>query len=294
MKLKSPSFLVLAVVLLTAAVALQIVLAAPAPKPAPRTAPERVSIAAEGRVVGRAGFDATVGSEIAGVIESVNVVVNQQVRKGEVIARLRSAELRAAVAEADARVSEAESDVRLFESEVVRAKELWQAEVGTRQAYERALRDVDTARAKRSTAEASLQRLRASLSKSDIVSPIDGVVVERFVDAGETVEAGAAIATIVDPGRVRVDAEVDEFDVARIASGAAVRIRADGFGAEWRGRVEEIPLRVVGRNIRPNDPAQPVDTRVLVVGVELLEKTPLKIGQRVDVEIGDVSSRARA
>lgn len=285
MKLKSPSFLVLAAVLLTAAVALQIVLAAPAPKPAPRSVPERVTIAAEGRVVGRAGFDATVGSEIGGVIESVNAVVNQQVRKGEVVARLRSAELRAAVAEAGARVAEAESDVRLFESEVVRARELWKAEVGTRQAYERALRDVDTARAKRSTAEASLQRLRASLGKSDIVSPIEGVVVERFVDAGETVEAGAAIATIVDPGRIRVDAEVDEFDVARIAPGAAVRIRADGFEKEWRGKVEEIPLRVVGRSIRPNDPAQPVDTRVLVVGVELLEKTPLKIGQRVDVEI---------
>lgn len=286
MKSKSPSFLVLAVVLATAAVALQIALAAPAPRPAPPRAPERASIAAEGRVVGRAGFDATVGSEIAGVIEQVSVVVNQQVHEGEVIARLRSGELRAAVAEAEARVAEAESDVRLFESEVVRAKQLWQAEVGTRQAYERALRDVDAALAKRSTAEASLRRLRASLGKSDIVSPIDGVVVERFVDAGETVDAGAAIATIVDPGRIRVDAEVDEFDVARITPGAAVRILADGFDAEWRGRVEEIPLRVVGRSVRPNDPAQPVDIRVLVVGVELLEKTPLKIGQRVDVEIG--------
>jgi HlyD family secretion protein len=280
-----PTFSVIAACLLVAAVAIQIVLAAPAQKHGTPPQPQRTTVSAEGRVVGRAGFEATVGTEIAGVIEEVRVTTNQPVKKGEVIASIRADELRASVAEAEARVAEAESDLRLFESEIVRARELWQAEVGTRQAYERALRDSDSAQARRATAAASLERLRAALRKSEIVAPIDGIVVERLVDPGETVEAGAPIATILDPRRVRVEAEVDEFDVARIESGAAVRIRADGFDRQWNGRVEEIPMRVVGRSIRPNDPAQPVDVRVLLVGVALLEETPLKIGQRVDVEI---------
>ncbi|HSN68343.1 MAG TPA: HlyD family efflux transporter periplasmic adaptor subunit, partial [Thermoanaerobaculia bacterium] len=184
------------------------------------------------------------------------------------------------------RLGEAESDARLFASEVRRAEELWKAQVGTRQAYERALRDSESARARRATAAASLSHVRATLRKREILAPLDGIVVERAVDPGESVDAGDPIATIVDPRRIRVDAEVDEFDVARIVPGAAVLIRADGFEGEWRGRVEEVPLRVVGRSIRPNDPAQPVDTRVLIVGVELLGPTPLKIGQRVDVSIG--------
>jgi len=280
-----PTFTLLAAFLLAAAIALQIVLAAPARKPAPPPPPETTSVSAEGRVVGRTGFEATVGTEIAGVIEQVAVTTNQAVKKGEVIASIRAGELRASVAEAEARLAEAESDVRLFDSEIARARELWQAEVGTRQAYERALRDSDSARARKATAAASLERLRATLRKSEIVAPIDGIVVDRLVDPGETVEEGASIATIIDPARIRVEAEVDEFDVARITPGATVTIRADGFEREWQGRVEEIPLRVVGRSIRPNDPAQPVDTRVLLVGITLLEKTPLKIGQRVDVQI---------
>lgn len=283
---KTPSFALLTLVLLFAAVALQIVLAAPEPKPAPPPPSPRTSVAAEGRVVGRAGFDATVGTDVAGTVEDVTVVVNQTVRRGEVIARLRAEELRAAVAEAEARLNEAESDARLFASEVLRAEELWKAEVGTKQAYERAIRDSESARARRATAAASLLHARATLRKREILAPIDGIVVERAVDPGESVDAGDPIATIVDARRVRVDAEVDEFDAGRIELGAPVRIRADGFQGEWRGRVEEIPLRVVGRSIRPNDPAQPVDTRVLIVGVEILDNTPLKIGQRVDVSIG--------
>lgn len=280
-----PTFASIAVLLLTAAVALQFVLAAPPPKPAPPPPPESRSVSAEGRIVGRAGFEATVGTELAGVIERVAVTINQPVRKGDPIAAIRAGELRAAVTEAEARLAEAESDVRLFDAEIARARELWQAEVGTRQAFERALRDSDSARARRATAAAALERLRVSLRKSVIVAPIDGVVVDRLVDPGETVEEGAAIVTIIDPRSVRIEAEVDEFDVGSIVADAAVRIRADGFESEWRGRVEEIPLRVVGRSIRPNDPAQPVDTRVLLVGIALLEETPLKIGQRVDVQI---------
>ncbi|HEU5163411.1 MAG TPA: efflux RND transporter periplasmic adaptor subunit [Thermoanaerobaculia bacterium] len=283
---KTPSFVLIILILMVAAVGLQIVLAAPDPKPAPPPPAKSTAVAAEGRVVGRAGFDSTVGTDVAGTIEHVAVVVNQPVRKGEVIARLRADDLRAVVAEAEARLAEAESDTRLFASEVARAEELWKAQVGTRQAYERALRDSESARARRATAAASLIHVRATLGKREILAPIDGIVVERAVDPGESVDAGDPIATIVDARRIRVDAEVDEFDAGRIEPGAPVRVRADGYDGEWRGRVEEVPLRVVGRSIRPNDPAQPVDTRVLIVGVELLEPTPLKIGQRVDVSIG--------
>lgn len=287
-RLPTPPFAVIAGALLAGAVVMQFVLAAPAKTPATRETPQATRrIVAEGRVVGRVGSDATIGTEVPGLVDEVLIVVNQPVRAGDVIARLRADDVRAAIAEAEAKVAEAESAVRLYESEAARAKQLWESEVGTRQQYDRAIRDIEAAQAQRRTASASLDRLRAAFRKTEIRAPFSGVVVERSVDPGEAVDVGDAVATIIDPARTRIEAEVDEFDVARIVDRAPVRITADGFdGRSWSGRVEEIPLRVVGRSIRPVDPAQPVDTRVLLVGVELLEPTPLKIGQRVEVEIG--------
>lgn len=70
------------------------------------------------------------------------------------------------------------------------------------------------------------------------------------------------------------------------APNAAATISAEGYsGLVWRGRVEEIADAVVPRRTRPEDPGRPADTRVLLVRIALLDKTPLKLGQRVEVEI---------
>ncbi len=91
--------------------------------------------------------------------------------------------------------------------------------------------------------------------------------------------------TIADLGRLRVEAEVDEFDIARISRGARAVITAEGHSAaQWRATVEQIPDVVTGRRLRPQDPGRPIDARVLAVKVAFGEATPLKLGQKVDVE----------
>ena len=63
-------------------------------------------------------------------------------------------------------------------------------------------------------------------------------------------------------------------------------ITAEGYpGPGWRGRVEEVADAVVPRRTRPEDPGRPADTRVLLVRIAFLKTTPLKLGQRVEVEI---------
>ena len=85
---------------------------------------------------------------------------------------------------------------------------------------------------------------------------------------------------------MRIEAEVDEFDAGRVALGAPVIVRAEGYNnQQWKGRVEEIPDTVVGRRLKPEDPGRPTDTRVLLVKIALDGPTPLKLGQRVEVEI---------
>jgi HlyD family secretion protein len=241
-------------------------------------------VVAEGRVAAYPGGEVTVGSEVPGRVARITVEEQQTVRKGDVIATINADDFQAALAEARSRVGELEADIRLFELESARARELFEAEVGSRQAWDKALRDVEAARARRTSALAEVSRLEAVLAKTRIVSPMDGVVIARHVDSGESIVEGEKVVTIANLSNLRVESEVDEFDVARIKPGAAVRIAAEGHDRSWKGTVEEIPHAVVSRRLNPPDPSKPIDTRVLLVKIAFAEKAPLKLGQRVEVQ----------
>jgi RND family efflux transporter MFP subunit len=264
-----------------------------ATKPAPLAsarqlapAPASGGVAAEGRVVTYPGAEVVVGTDLAGTVVVLNVQEKEKVRRGQLLAELRSDDHRAALQEARARVLEADADIRLAVSEVDRARSLWEKSVGSRQAVDKADRDVDAARARRATAQATADRLAAVLAKTRILSPIDGVVLARHADAGESVEAGQRLLTVADLSKTRVEAELDEFDSGRVGLRDRVRITAEGYdGQSWKGQVEEIPDAVVGRRLKPQDPGKPEDTRVLLVKIAFQEPTPLKLGQRVEIRI---------
>ena len=253
--------------------------------PTPLSRGQRV--VAEGRVAPYPGAEITLGFDLAGTVESVAIDEKQPVRKDQVLARLRVDDLRAALAEAKARIEESEADVRLYEIEVERAEKLVRGQVESLQNADRARRNLEAARARTATSRAAVQRLEAEIAKSVLKAPISGVITQKLVDAGENVRAGDPLLTIVDLGRLRIEAEVDEFDASRVAVGAAVQVTAEGYDNQsWRGRVEEIPDTVGRRSVRPQDPGKPEDTRVLRVKIALEEDTPLRLGQRVEVEIG--------
>ena len=255
------------------------------PAAAPSAALKSANLRAEGRVVAYPGAEVVVSTDVDGTIVRLLVQEKDEVRKGQLIAELRSDDLRAEIEEARARVAEADSDIRLYEIEVARAERLWAEHVGTRQAVDRAQRDVEGARARRQTAQASVQRLEATLAKNMIHAPISGTIVERHIQQGETMKQGQAIVTIADLARTRVEAEIDEFDAARVRLGLPVRVSAEGYdGSGWKATVEEIPDAVTSRRLKPLDPGRPTDTRVLLVKLALQEKTPLKLGQRVELE----------
>jgi multidrug resistance efflux pump len=132
---------------------------------------------------------------------------------------------------------------------------------------------------------ATAHRIEAVLEKTRIVAPIDGVVVLRHVEPGEMAREGNPLFTIADLSKIRVEAEVDEFDIAGLAVGSGVEITAEGFSKAWKGSVEQIPDSVGPRKLKPQDPGKPADTRVLLVKVAFLESVPLKLGQRVEVTL---------
>jgi HlyD family secretion protein len=256
--------------------------------PAPRTdaqVAQKARVVAEGRVVTYPGAEVTVGTDVAGTIERLTVNEKERVRKGQTIAIIKADDTRASLGVARARVTEADADIHLFEAEVARARSLFREDVGSKQAWEKAERDLDAARARRTSAAAEVSRLAALVEKTVITAPIDGVVITRNVHAGESVAVGDAIITVANLDRTRVEAEIDEFDASLIRHGAPVQINAEGFDRPWRGTIEEIPDSVVNRRLNPQDPSKPIDTRVLLVKVAFAEATPLKLGQRVEVKI---------
>ena len=258
----------------------------PAPQTRTATAPVTQRIIAEGRLVTYPGHEVTIGSDASGTLERINVEERDVVHKGDVIAIVRADDTRAARNEAQARVAEAEADIRLFQLDSERARKLWQDEVGSKQAWEKSERDLDAARARRASLIAEVQRLDATLAKSVVKAPIDGVIVERLTHPGEMIATGTPIVTIADLSKTRIEAEIDEFDAGRVRNGAAATISAEGFdGKQWRGTIEEIPDAVTSRRLKPLDASKPIDTRVLLVKIALNEPTPLKLGQRVEVQI---------
>ena len=173
---------------------------------------DRPRVIAEGRVVAYPGAEVVVGTEAAGRIVRLDVQEKSIVRRGDVIAELNADDLRASLAESEARAAEAEADIRFFDREARREVTLIARRAGTPQNLDVNRRGLDAALARRAAATAEGDRFRALLAKTRITAPIDGVVTARHAQPGETVEVAARIVTIADLGRVRIEAEVDEYD----------------------------------------------------------------------------------
>jgi RND family efflux transporter MFP subunit len=255
----------------------------------------RQTIRAEGRLATYPGAEIVLGSEIAGRILAMPVAEKGKVARGDLIAELASGEWAAARDEARAHIAEAESEMEFYQRELARRERLHSRQAGTQVEIDSHRKNLDTATARRDAAIAVLRRCEAILAKTRVVSPIDGVVLFRHVQPGEMAEPGTRLATVADLRRLRIEAEIDEFDVGLIELGARAQISAPAFpGSVWTGVVEEIPDIVVGRKLRPEDPAQLTDTRVLLVKIALGQPTPLKLGQRVEVFLDSAGNRTVA
>ena len=258
----------------------------PVVAPTGRTEANRIRLIAEGRIAAYPNAEITLSSELSAVIAKLFVKEKDRVRKGDLIAELKAEDLKAQGEEAKARIAETEANIRLLDVEIERTSKLYEIRAASRQDLDRYLSQREVQHTLLNARIADAHRLQAILVKTKITSPIDGVVTSRNADPGEMIAAGAPIVTVTDLGRLRVEAEVDEFDAGRINLGDEVTVTAEGYpGKAVKAKVEEIPDTVVGRRLKPQDPSRPIDTRVLLVKIAFKEPSPFKLGQRVDLEI---------
>src|SRR5271166_6171458 len=243
-------------------------------------------ILAEGHVAAYPGAEVVVGAELPGTITRILVQEKSWVRKGDLLIEFRGDAIRASAEEAVARVAQADAELSAIEQEQARANRLPEKQEGVAETRERLKARWDTAKARRAEAVAGYRRIEAEFAGTRVRSPIDGVVISRAVNPGETVSLGTPLFRIVDLSRLRIAAEVDAFDIPRCEPGCPVTITAQGYtGQSWQGTVEEIADSLIPRRIRPEDPGRPTDTRVLPVRIACQQPTTLKLGQRVEVKI---------
>jgi HlyD family secretion protein len=202
-----------------------------------------------------------IGSQVSGTIQSLNADFNSTVKKGQIIARLDPSILEARLGQAQANVLAAKANVERARSSLEdmrlkyeRARELAAqhllpaSDLDTARAnYDGAAAELKASQAAESQSAATVNQARVDLSHTVIDTPIDGVVISRNVDVGQTVAASfqAPVLFVIanDLAQMRVNASVDEADVGRVREGQEVTFHVDAFPErEFRGVVEQVRL----------------------------------------------------
>ncbi|MEN1960862.1 efflux RND transporter periplasmic adaptor subunit [Luteimonas sp. MJ246] len=219
----------------------------------------RVAISATGTL--SAISTVVVGSQISGQVTEVLVDFNDKVEQGQVLARIDPSSYQAQIEQgsaqiASARASLAQAQATLRNAELDHRRK---AELGERQLVARSDIDLsraalDQARAQVASAQAqitqqtaSTQTTRINLQRTVIRSPVDGVVLTRTIEAGQTVAASLQapeLFTIAeDLSKMKIELAVDEADIGQVQAGQGVSFTADAFAdRQFRGVVEQVRL----------------------------------------------------
>ncbi|MCC6608107.1 MAG: efflux RND transporter periplasmic adaptor subunit [Burkholderiales bacterium] len=200
-----------------------------------------------------------VGSELSGIVKSVGVDYNDMVKVGQVLARLDTTKLEAQVLQsgaalkaAAARVREAEASENEMRRKLARAKELFdqkfiseEALVTAQAAADRAVATLQSARSQAEQAQATLEVDRTNLAKSVIRSPINGIVLSRKVEPGQTVAATLQTPVLFtlaeDLTKMELHVDVDEADIGEVQRGQSATFTVSAYpGRDFPSRVTDV------------------------------------------------------
>ncbi len=259
----------------------------------------RVAISATGTL--SAISTVTVGSQVSGQVTEVMVDFNSPVKKGDVLARIdpstyeaQIAQGSAQIASANAQLAQAEAALRNTSADYARKAALGRQQLvakgdvdAARAAMQQAQAQVGVARAQIRQQTASTQTTRLNLGRTVIRSPVDGVVLTRTIEPGQTVAASLQapeLFTIAeDLSKMKIELAVDESDIGQVKTGQAVSFTADAFpDRQFKGTVEQVRLSATTSNN--------VVTYPVVVTVDNSDGTLLP-GLTVNAEI-EVSKRS--
>ena len=214
------------------------------------TAVERGDIAATVSATGTLGAVTTVqvGTQVSGQISELLVDFNDTVRKGQLLARVDPTLQEQTVTDALASLERARAQYVQAQRDANRSGELMSAGLVARSEYESADSSLDVARANVKSAQVALDRARRNLEYTNIYAPIDGVVVERNIDHGQTVAASLSAPQLFlianDLTNMQILANVGESDIAKIQEGQPVKFTVQALPRRtFEGKVQQVRLQ---------------------------------------------------
>lgn len=188
-----------------------------------------------------------VGTQVSGVVEKIYVDYNSEVKEGQLIAELDKTNLQAALVQAKASYDSALNEQNYLQTIYKRQKTLYDNNVISRSDYDEALYNFNMAKSTTVQKLSDLQKAQTNLSYANIYSPIDGVILSRDVDEGQTVAASYSTPTLFtiakDLKEMQVEADVDEADIGKVKQGQRVTFTVDAYqGDEFTGEVTQVRL----------------------------------------------------
>jgi HlyD family secretion protein len=189
-----------------------------------------------------------VGTQVSGQVSQIYVDFNDRVKKGQLLARIDPTLAQQAVLDAQAGVIRAQADLDRSKAEYDRNKTLYDQKVLTATEFTTAQYNYTVAQASVKSAEVALNRAKQNLGYTQIYAPIDGVVVQRNVDVGQTVAASLSAPQLFlianDLSQMQILANVDESDIGLIHQDQDVRFTVQAYANQtFNGKVRQVRLQ---------------------------------------------------
>ena len=189
-----------------------------------------------------------VGTQVSGQVAAIYVDFNDHVRKGQLLARIDPRLQSQAVEEAQAQLERAQATMEQADSDYARGRKLFDSNAITGSELSTLQSHLAVEKATVKSARIALERARQNLAYTTIYAPIDGVIVERNVDVGQTVAANFSAPQLFlianDLSDMRILASVDESDIGAISAGQPVEFTVQAYPNQtFAGTVQQVRLQ---------------------------------------------------
>lgn len=188
-----------------------------------------------------------VGTQVSGEVKKVYVDYNSQVKAGQLIAELDKTNLKVSVSEAQISYEKALNELNYIKKNYERQKSLYADKLISEADFDEISYKYNNAKSSLTQSKASLDKAKTNLGYADIYSPVDGVVLSKSIEEGQTVAASFNTPTLFtiaqDLTKMQVEADIDEADIGQIKVGQRVTFTVDAFQNDvFNGKVVQVRL----------------------------------------------------
>lgn len=188
-----------------------------------------------------------VGTQVSGIIDKIYVDYNSEVTKGQLLAEMDKVNLQAELVSKNAELASSKTEYEYQQNNYARSKVLHGKQLISDTDFETATYNYEKAKSSYERVQSEMTKVRRNLEYAIITSPIDGVVINRAVEEGQTVAAGFSTPTLFtianDLTQMRVIADVDEADIGQVEEGQNVKFQVDAYPEDvFEGKVTQVRL----------------------------------------------------